>query len=239
MRAITKRAFYLPHSTKTDRPALGYIRGDRAALMVDAGNSPAHVRLFLDELHAQGLPVPRFVALTHRHWDHTFGLCALDAVALAGRETVEHLRQAADISWNAHTLAVYLDREEIREFSEEHIRLEYPDLSTICIRVPEIGFSGETEVELGNCHCLLKQIPSPHSEDSVAVFVPEERVLFLGDAACEACAHGTWTDQPALLEQLLHAIEPLDFTVCVTGHSLPATRAELFAGFRERLAAAD
>ena len=38
--------WYLPHSQATDRPALGYIRGEQDSLMVDCGNSPAHLAQF-------------------------------------------------------------------------------------------------------------------------------------------------------------------------------------------------
>ena len=77
MKQLTRRVWYLPHSPASDRPALGYIRGDRRALMVDAGNSPAHVRQFLRSLEAEGLPAPDLAVLTHRHWDHTGAVPAL------------------------------------------------------------------------------------------------------------------------------------------------------------------
>ncbi len=41
---LTPRVYQLPFSQENDRPALGYIRGDRFSLMVDAGNSSEHVR---------------------------------------------------------------------------------------------------------------------------------------------------------------------------------------------------
>lgn len=238
MQAVSNHVFYLPHSTGTDRPALGYVHGAHAALMVDAGNSPAHVRQFLGDLHRQKLPLPDYTVLTHRHWDHCFGLSALNTLAIAGEKTAQALQRASEIVWSRETLAAYLEADEIREFSEQHILLEYPQLSDIHIRVPEVRFSGRLEIDLGGCRCQLLEIPSPHSNDSVAVYIPEDRVLFLGDAGCEACAHGTWTDQPELLEAMLHTLEALDFTVCITGHDLPHTRERLFTWFHTRLQAA-
>ena len=46
MQKISNRIFYLPSMEETDRPVLGYIKGDRYSLMVDAGNSPKHVSLY-------------------------------------------------------------------------------------------------------------------------------------------------------------------------------------------------
>ena len=47
---ITDRMWYLPACEETDRPVLGYIRGDRYALQIDAGASPAHAADFSREL---------------------------------------------------------------------------------------------------------------------------------------------------------------------------------------------
>ena len=99
MKQLTHRVWYLPHAPETDRPALGYIQGDRQALMVDAGNSPAHVRQFLRALETKGLPAPDLAALTHRHWDHTFGLAALPVPAIAGAAPARYLERFSTIQW--------------------------------------------------------------------------------------------------------------------------------------------
>ena len=39
LKKISECIYYLPPDSETDRPVLGYIRGDRYSLMVDAGNS--------------------------------------------------------------------------------------------------------------------------------------------------------------------------------------------------------
>lgn len=36
---VTERIYYLINDRETDRPVLGYIKGDKYSLMVDAGNS--------------------------------------------------------------------------------------------------------------------------------------------------------------------------------------------------------
>ena len=62
---LTERVWFLPHDEPTDRPVLGYARGDRLALAVDAGASPAHVAAFYRALENEGLPLPGVTALTH------------------------------------------------------------------------------------------------------------------------------------------------------------------------------
>ena len=55
--------------------------------MID-GNSEEHAQLFLEMLKEQNVSNPDFVALTHWHWDHIFGLPVLqDALSIAHSET--------------------------------------------------------------------------------------------------------------------------------------------------------
>lgn len=235
MEQLTRRVFYLPHAPETDRPTLGYLRGDRLALMVDAGNSPAHAGQFLEELRRLDQPLPDDVALTHRHWDHCFGLCAVDAPALAGRATARYLQQFAAISWGEAGLLAYMEADGLREFSEPHLRLEYPDPAAIRIRQADIAFEGVMELDLGGCRCVLRTIPSPHCEDCVLMWAPEEGVVFLGDACCKKLIRGVWTDDPAGAAALYAVLEPLSFDVAVVGHDAPQPRETLLRDLRQQM----
>ena len=88
---LTERVWVYPFEEERDRPNLGYIRGDRWSLAVDAGHSAAHVRDFYGALEAAGLPLPALTVLTHWHWDHTFGMHAVHGLCLAGRRTDRYL----------------------------------------------------------------------------------------------------------------------------------------------------
>ena len=72
-RKVTDHIYIRKYQHYTDRPNIGYIRGERAALLFDAGNSGANVQLLKEELREAGLSMPDFVALSHWHWDHSFG----------------------------------------------------------------------------------------------------------------------------------------------------------------------
>lgn len=236
MKRLSENIFYLPGDPATDRPALGYVRGGRDSLMVDAGNSPRHAEQYLSAVQSAGLRAPRYVAVTHSHWDHSFGLCGVPAVSLACRATSLRLAPFC-VPWNSGTLERYLDAEGLREFSAPHMLLEYPDAEQIKVQNADISFEGELTLELGGCTCLLRQIPSPHCGDCILVHVPSEGVLFLGDAGCEELVHGEWIDRPDRLEALLREVERLDFSVCLTGHDpAPLSREALLNWFSGRLA---
>ena len=96
---LTPRVFYLPFSKTEGSPSLGYIRGDRFSLMVDAGTCPAHVGEYQNAVAAAGFRPPDFVALTHSHWDHCFGLGALAIPSIACTQTRQSLELVSTLSW--------------------------------------------------------------------------------------------------------------------------------------------
>ena len=51
---ISGNVYYTDHEEATDRPAMGYIKGDKYSLMVESGNSKANVNLFLKHLKENG-----------------------------------------------------------------------------------------------------------------------------------------------------------------------------------------
>jgi hypothetical protein len=54
IKKIGKSFWYMTPVSVTDRPILAMVQGDSGTLMMDAGNSEAHARLFLDMLASEG-----------------------------------------------------------------------------------------------------------------------------------------------------------------------------------------
>ena len=167
--------YYSDYGLYDDRPVLGYIKGDRYALMVDAGNSEAHAREFLAEVEKKGLPKPDFVVLTHYHWDHTFGMHAVNGICIANERTSQYLKDFRR-RLKQEGKNVFLDL-------DESIRLEYAGDQDVIITDPDIVFSGNLLLDAGNCPIRLFQAEAPHTDDSTLIEVPGEGVLFIGDAA--------------------------------------------------------
>jgi glyoxylase-like metal-dependent hydrolase (beta-lactamase superfamily II) len=179
--AITPHVYWLPANPATDRPMLGAVAGQHATLIVDAGNSPAHARLLLDEIARCGLPTPAYLALTHWHWDHVFGAATLGLTTFASGETRRIVGEMARQDWSDAAL----DR-RVREgteiaFCRDNIKAELPDRRGLVLKTPEIGFSESLELDLGGLTCRLVHVGGDHSADSSVVWVEDERVLFLGD----------------------------------------------------------
>ncbi len=238
LKQLTKNIFYLPSSAETDRPALGYIAGRDAALMVDAGNSPAHAQLFLSALREEGKAAPDYVALTHWHWDHCFGLAALSAISLCSAQTDFKLRELSGWGWSDEQMQQRLRSGKEIPFCDEHIKKEYPDRRRISVRSAEMAFSGNLTIDLGSRTAQLLPLPNSHEEGSIVVFVPEERALFLGDIICEDYySSGGPRHYPEKLAMLIENLEALEFEVALYGHGDPAfaTKKELLVELKQTL----
>lgn len=230
---ITDRMWYLPACEETDRPVLGYIRGDRYALQIDAGASPAHAADFSRELKRLGLPAPDFAILTHWHWDHTFGLCALSCPAIACEETREILETVSRWQWTPEAMAQRLETGEEIPFCDEHIRVEYRNPEEIRVTLPEITFQQEMTLDLGGMTARLIRMPATHSPDCTAVLLPEEAFVFLGDAPCGDFYGRNGDYDPELLEKMLSFLQTLPVNRCCTGHGKPEPLSELIQELEE------
>ncbi|GEN92215.1 hypothetical protein [Tetragenococcus koreensis] len=67
---------------------------------------------------------------------------------------------------------------------------------------------------------------SPHSPDSTLIYIPEEKVLFLGDATSEDFENDGYMDQEKL-KTLITVIEEVDCKYCMLGHAQPLQKPEL------------
>ena len=237
MQRITPRIHFLSAQEEGDRPVLGHIQGDRYTLMVDAGNGADHVRLYNQSIAQAGLPAPDFAAITHWHWDHTFGMHALACPSLACAQTNRYLADVMGWEWTEEAMAKRLASGEDNEFCDREIRNAYPDRSTITVRQSDIAFVDSLTLDLGGIHCELRRVECPHSADSVLAFIPEEGMLFVGDAGYEGSHHGRRPLYKAKLAGFIAVLERINFTRCLTGHGELQTKDELLAELQSDLLA--
>ena len=208
---LTERVWVYPYEEERDRPNLSYIKGDRWSLAVDAGHSDNHVREFYRALEEEGLPLPELTVLTHWHWDHTFGMHAIHGLSLANERTNRYL-----VDFRAR-----LEEEGPGLFLEMHesIRREYKDGKPVVVTPADLLFRGEMLLDAGNCPIRIFQAEAPHTDDSTLIFLPEEKLLILGD-----CTGGTfpdWTVDQPLADQLAETIRRISPATCLPGHWTP------------------
>lgn len=221
LRKISDRIYYLPAEERTDRPVLGYVRGDDYSLAVDAGNSSVHVEKFYRELTGSGLRLPDFTILTHWHWDHSFGMHAVSGTTAACHLTNEKLTEVQKWEWTDEAMNKRLQSGEDIEFCDQCIRLEYPDRTKIKVVIADIQFTGAITIDLGGICCEIKEFISPHASDSALAHVPEERIVFIGDAESGDYYRNKGEYNKAKLGAMIKTLEEIDVDMIIPGHDGP------------------
>lgn len=179
---VTENIFVRPYERYSDRPNIGLICGRTHSLLYDARNSSYHIMEIRRDLDALEIPEPDYVALSHWHWDHSFGSHAWRAAIIACRDADSRLRNMQTWSWDDASRKNRLDRGVKIAFCHETILREYPDPSQIQIWTADIIFDACLSLDLGGVTCELIHVGGPHSGDSVICYIPSDGFVFLGDS---------------------------------------------------------
>ncbi|MBR5310398.1 MAG: MBL fold metallo-hydrolase [Oscillospiraceae bacterium] len=245
---ISEHVYYRSSEPYTDRPNIGLIIGKKYAFLYEAGNSKENAEQLKKELSEQGLPLPDFVAVSHWHWDHSFGLHAWDSVKIAGRKTNEKLLEVSKWNWDDASMEERIQNREDIVFCSEMIKREYPNRDEIKVVGADLVFDGSIKIDLGGVSCELIHAKGPHSEDSVICFIPEDKIMFLGDSNCKDLYGKPWDFDieheedfleniakipydKELVQEYLSLLDNFDFELCISGHCEPFSKNELYSTF--------
>lgn len=232
LQSLTPHVDWFTPDERTDRPALGAIHGSCGTLVVEGGASVAHLSSFLRGLEELGRPPIIGIALTHWHWDHSFGSAAAGVPVIGQRETAHELERQAGYDWSDGALDQrVIDGLEL-DFCRDMMKLEIPDRTDLEIVVPSVVVDERHSVDLGGVTVVLQHVGGDHASDSTVVFVPEEGVIFLGDCLYQRLL----APMPYLtireVRRLTARLAEFDVAVAIEGHE-PAP--EDAAAFRGRL----
>ena len=211
LKKLSEHIWYMPFEEERDRPNLGYVKGTNWSLAIDAGHSEAHTKEFYGLLQKEGLPLPDLTVITHWHWDHTFGMHAINGLSLANRKTNGHLlecRARIETNGPGEFLNLY-----------DSIRREYEGGREVIVVPADIVFDGDMTLDLGGCTVKIMQSPAPHTDDSTLVYVCEDKTIFVGDSTCPQFPDGT--KDKVLAGQLAGSIRSTGAVTCVEGHWQP------------------
>ncbi|WP_214861410.1 MULTISPECIES: MBL fold metallo-hydrolase [Exiguobacterium] len=225
---LTSRIWYQTPVSETDRPILAVVRGEKHQLMIDAGNSSAHAALFLEEMKTHNLGSPDLLALTHWHWDHIFGMKHLGLPSIATKQTITHMKEMQPYAWTDEALQERMDQGIEIPFCADAIKLEFGATRDIEVVLPTISFEGQLELDLGGVQCQLIEVDNDHSPGSLLVYIPEERVVFLGDAMYADIFSPKWNYTVKRTTRLLAALDRLevDYYIWSHGEAMPKSEFE-------------
>ena len=227
--------FISEHDPARCRPVLGAVLGRERALMVDSGASAAHAAEFISSLRrAASLPegwMPGLVALTHWHWDHSFGLSSLGLPCWAHERCAGHLAALAGLGWDEAQVRARVEAGTELPFTASMIAAEYGSGRDIRVALPDRLFQRAAPLALGGLSVELMHIDSDHSDDTAIVLVPPARAVFLGDITGPA-----WHEKPVRYRAdrvlaLFDALEALPADLYIESHEAPACRAGFLARY--------
>ena len=215
---ITEHVYWMSPG-QPDRPSLAAVVGSRETLMLDAGASAAHIRLFLDALAAVEVALPKSVALTHWHWDHVFGAAALGVPVIASAATTAQLAVLAGYDWSDAAIDARVAAGTEIDMCANDIKVELPAPRKVRIVPPTIVFDSTLQLHLGDVTVIIQQVGGDHAADSCVMYVPEDRVLFLGDCLYEAIYAPVRHYTPDKLLPMLNAVTAFDADHYIEGHT--------------------
>lgn len=226
---VSPHVYILPFDGVRDRPNIGYIHGAKFSILIDAGNSPAHLNAMLAAIDAAGLPKPKIALITHWHWDHTFAMHAFSGTTIAHKKTNEILGELTNWKWTADAMAERLKTGEECEFCNTHIKIEYDNISQIKVVKADIEFDGSLSLDLGDITIDVTPFQNPHSDDGVVVFVQEDKILFAGDADTGDFYKLDGGYDPDRFYNYIEAVDQIPYETYIHGHLAPMTRPEISA----------
>ena len=158
------------------------VKGDRASALIEAGLNligPSYLRGINQTLGDCSLL--NYILVTHGHYDHLGAISYLKKVIpeakLMGHESLAILLQKQKVLDTMNFLS-----EQTWAYFED-IKNNLLEKDDILIR-PVAWAKGLKEgdtIELGNLNCLVYETPG-HTKDHLSFFIPEEGILFAGEA---------------------------------------------------------
>ena len=229
---LTNRVYALPYEEGITKPALGLIVGNKYSLVVDGGHSAEHAKEFLRAVHKLNSPKPKYLTITHWHWDHVAGAETMNLTNIINYKTKENLEQVKslikeDQELNVESLGkvMYSTTLHLKEQMNEGLKLLNAD----------IVFKEKVEVDLGELICVIENIGGDHSLDSNLIYVEDEKVMFLGDSIYRDLDKVHKCYHIDIVKSLIEKIMKYDTDYYLTGHKPVYTKEAMHAHFRSMI----
>ncbi|MBI1729221.1 MBL fold metallo-hydrolase [Candidatus Acetothermia bacterium] len=199
------------HDWERVEPAIGMILTDDGWIAVDGGNSPLHGKHVFDAMQSISAKPVVLVVDTHRHFDHSFGNQAYNAPVLASQRCKERMEANIQDDWGSERVLDWLRKDMFSRIPTLSDR-DFQDLRVI---PPSESFSAKKKLTVGGTKIEMFLLDGVHSDDSIGVYLPDGKTLFLGDAfyLLEG-PEGKFTRLPDLLK----LVTQYDVEAFVPGH---------------------
>ena len=170
LRQVSPHVWIIPDESVPLVPNVGFVVGERAALVVDTGLGARNGAAVAGVAARLAGARPLFLVTTHVHPEHELGAHAFPAATTMIRSA----DQGSDIAEFGLSLA--------RVFSERSpVNAEL--LAGAEFRAANVTFDREYDLDLGGVRARLMALGANHTRGDTAIWVEADRVLFSGDVA--------------------------------------------------------
>ena len=190
-----------------------FVVTDDGVVVIDALGSPPLAQELLGEIRRVTDKPVRQVIVTHYHADHVYGLQTFQA---AGAEIVAHARSAEYLQSDTARLRLQASREDLFPWVDETTHLVPPDRR----------LTGPATLALGGLHFEISHAGPAHTPEDIVVWVPEKRVLFVGDLVFRGRIPFVGLADSGAWVQALDRLLAYDAAVIVPGHGAVSTQAK-------------
>lgn len=230
---LSNSIYYLSNQDDRDRPTLGLVCGDKHSLVIDSGNSVQHAKDFLQEIDKLNVPPVKYVVITHAHWDHFLGMNEFDATVIVNSQTNKVIKEWQSYLYDDSSLQKYVITNKMTSMCKEIIQAEIPNRENFKLNSPDVVFENSLTIDLGNKVCFLERIKSTHTDDSTIIYIPDEKVTFLGDSAYGSTINSLFHFKQSLLLPMIKDIQKYDSEFFLLGHESICDKDEMNMYWKE------
>ena len=191
----------------------GIVVGRDAAMVIDTLISAKDADRLIEDIRKISDKPVKYVVNTHHHLDHSWGNCRFvrsGAVVIAQKNALSH--RAADAHALAHPKEYGLTAEALKGTTLEG---------------PTITFAEAMTIDLGDVSVELRYPGPTHTDDNITVYVPQDKVLFVGDILFTHYHPFLAEGNLPHWQQVLGRLEQTPATKIIPGHGPVSSRADL------------
>ena len=223
LRQISAHVHIIPDNSVPLVPNVGYIVGDRAALVIDTGLGPRNGAAVYEVAKKLAGTKALYLVTTHVHPEHDLGAQAFPDTTTLIRST----DQVKEIAESGLRLAkVFASRSPINAEL----------LKDADFRKADITFERDYDLDLGGVQAKLTAMGPNHTVGDTMIWVGSERVLFAGDLAMRA--QPAFASPHSSLRQWLASLDRLEGlkpVIIVPSHGPTGDGTGFITGYRAYL----
>ena len=195
LRQISPHVYVIPDNSVPLVPNIGYIVGDRAALVIDTGLGPPNGAAVYETAKKLAGAKRLYLVTTHVHPEHDLGAQAFPGTTTLIRST-DQVRDIAE--FGLQVAKVFAGR------SAANAEL----LKDADFRKADVTFEGSYDLDLGGLQVKLTAMGPNHTAGDTIIWIESERILFAGDLAMRA--QPAFASPHSNLRQWLESLDRLE-----------------------------